>query len=438
MVIAIVILLCTGEARGFFFKQIFGGGKPSSVEVHDGDEQDGKVLSDKGMESGMQGRRGHDAENLIENSGMLVEKPLPDETLTDINDGDSPSNQKEHGSWRGHTLNRGGHENDRHSQIDTHSSRDDSAIAKARPVNAAVTAASAGDNKRQRETNLNSAEEGLGDNQASLRDGETLRERHRTELDGGRHVKDGGVERIADGNNVEGRDHDENLKSNDRYAGIRKEIEDLGRQLGPLPAEAGLDSDDADSKMDLHGHDARMNANVHSHAHTHTLLARGIEDAIAGLMNVYKALHVPEVGTHADTDVGMNGKEFGHDHDKAQILNSRDWMGRKVGNGEGTEGLLRGDGSTRTQRDKSGNGNDTMRENGSIRGSERVPAADADSDESTNDGQVKPTTSLMGLAVLGGVVAVAALGVLGVNYLNNRERSTQSQPLYPPRGPSFV
>lgn len=195
----------------------------------------------------------------------------------------------------------------------------------------------------------------------------------------------------------------------DRYAGIRKEIEALSKKLGPLPTLTAISTE---SGVQNNEEKETSEHNI-VHAKQHTLLARGIEDAIAGLMNVYKALRTQE-STKMDLEVSNSS------HLRERPKNMHDEAsGAKMFGSEGDS--------------------DSLLSNNAHENATRVHKGIPKADMNGEDEHMVTEASVTALAVLAGVVFVTAMGIMAMGYFHSRgETPAQTQPLYPPRGPSFV
>lgn len=426
-----VILANMATANGFSLRQIFGGGKQGTGGT-DGDE--GKGANDMNdREPGMSGVLGRaadgDADGSSENAtGGLMEKPLPDENMVDLDIGEHKS--------EGSVRSSGYHDEFKRPQtkggfLGRRGNRQavDGASA------AAASEVAAG-RRRDSSHSLRSSESGA------------LSGRHETDSNGRVLSGEGRDRELVYDSKESGdlRESDNALgkglgKDKDRYGGIRKEIEDLSYQLS-------RDHSGSTTNGHLHEIDGAHHAHgsIQTHEETHTLLARGIEDAIAGLMNVYKALRVPEAGSDevGNTIAGHESHVLDNEHGtlgEAEAISVE--VSHRKTNGEHRSASLRAP-SLRNGGHSDVDGNwpaDTSSKSNSIDGGEKFnQGTGMDTDYGENDGEVKAKTSVMGLGVVAGVIFIAAVGMVVMGYLRlRRERNdTHTQPLYPPRGPSFV
>lgn len=425
-----VILVNMATANGFSLRQIFGGGKQETGGT-DGDEGKGTNDTndrDPGMSGALERAADGDAVGSSENqTGLPMEKPLPDENMVDLDIGGHKSegsvrssgyhNELKRPQTKGGFLGRRGNK----PAVDG--------------ATAAAAAEAAAGRRRDSSHSLSTSESG------------SLSGRH--EIDSNGRVLSGegrDRESVYDSKEAGGlRERDDALgkglgKDKDRYGGIRKELEDLSYQLG---------RDHSGSTPNGHLHENNglhhAHSNVQTHEETHTLLARGIEDAIAGLMNVYKALRVPEAGSD-EVGNSIAGHELHVHDDEHDTLHEAEAISAEVNhrkaNGEHTSGTLRPP-SLRNGGYGDVDGNwpaDTSKTNSNDAGEKFNQGTGMDTDNGENDGEVKAKTSVMGLGVVAGVIFFAAVGMVVMGYLRlRRERNdTHTQPLYPPRGPSFV
>lgn len=267
------------------------------------------------------------------------------------------------------------------------------------------------------------------------------------ELEG---VIEGGV---ADKTAKSGQDN-KGLEARERYEKLRQEIELLGRRI--TGRSDGVDALSSSGDMRMKDMMKQKQDVVESSA-----LVRGMEDAIAGLVNVYKTLKSDELsaamqtGTRGhgarndgagttvtgrtrtelkrtdDVKSGMTTAAGADDGGDANAVQIRTGLMMTTAAGGARANATRGDVAMTAGRVGvvSGNGS-----GGAVETGVRTRATEGGKDVEMGEGE----SGVSALAVLAGLVFVAAFGIMAYGYWHAHEGAGQTAPLYPPRGPSFV
>lgn len=273
---------------GFSLQQMFGGGRKDSERTG---EKGGNDVNDVNVRDSMVsvaiGRAAEgEADGVIENPmGLLVEKPLPDKNMIDVTDG--------YGSIGSSIRSL----NDRNKRKRL---QEKMAISERSGSKLSVDAAAAADAVARKRHNAGHDLSTPADDSVSR-----ASSGQRAGLNGGALSGDeqdrASVHEVIEAGGASESEHTAREvleKEKDRYAGTRKEIKDLSHQLNRDYTGNVLNGHLRDDDASQHGH-----VDIQTHEQTHTLLARGIEDAMTSLMNVYKDLRVPDVGNDVDSDI---------------------------------------------------------------------------------------------------------------------------------------
>lgn len=222
------------------------------------------------------------------------------------------------------------------------------------------------------------------------------------------------------------RKEEQRLKE-DSYSTIRKEIEDMSKQIGPMKPDGDLES----SRRSV---EDQRKTQPPSSAENHSTLTKGIEQAIAGLTSVYNTLRASN-----ETDGSIRGVQVGERPDlgkkakpesetsQSRPLSPTDREAQQEGNSttsEATPASVLGESF-----------NSSLATNGTEVDHASIVVSSADKDD---EAMRKTHSGFSSLALLGGAAVIAAVGVFVVSHSQNEDTATTPTPLYPPRGLSYV
>lgn len=194
----------------------------------------------------------------------------------------------------------------------------------------------------------------------------------------------------------------------DDYSTLKKEIQDMTKQLGPEEPAVTREELRREEEKRLNDYGERSR---HKTEH-HSAVTEGIEQAILGLTNVYNVLRNSGTLRNAEAD-----------HDKSHVLGG---AGLSHKGGEGNSTLLEEVDATTDNSAQQTNTTDSRSSSESDKGD-------------IGDVGSKPAGGISLIALIAGFVVVGTIALLVIGYMRNRhEVQAQQAPLYPPRGPSFV
>ena len=219
----------------------------------------------------------------------------------------------------------------------------------------------------------------------SVEDGEVKKERYAAETQTG--MGDGARRSVVERKEER---KEEKKDGEGGYGTIKKEMEDIEKQVGP-PSPA------------VESVEMRVDGDVGSGSGWRSgSLADGLADAIGGLMRVYKMVVKAEQGSLGET------------------------MHAEDGSGDSAQG------GEQVVVEESG------RESEMRNGTGRASASASGVGEGNGEGKQKSGMGRVVGSVLG-IAVVGSVGVAGLAFRRRLDRSGQSEgPLYPPRGPCFV
>lgn len=209
------------------------------------------------------------------------------------------------------------------------------------------------------------------------------------------------------------------------YSTIRKEIEDMSKQIGPMKPDGELENS-------TRRVDDQWRTQSLSPAEHHSMLTKGIEQAIAGLTSVYNTLRASNETSGSTRSVqvgdgpGLREKK-GLEAPHTRTLPPIDREAHQQGNSTISE--------TPPPAVSGEHFNSSVPTNDAEIDHASVVASSADKDDNATR---KTQSGFSTFALLGGAAIIAAVGIFVVNHSQNQNTATPPTPLYPPRGPSYV
>lgn len=196
----------------------------------------------------------------------------------------------------------------------------------------------------------------------------------------------------------------------DNYSTLRKELQDMTKQLGP--EEPVITSEELRREED-----GSLNHNEEQSQHEtgrHSAVTEGIEQAILGLTNVYNVLR--NSGSLENSLANRGKSNASANADTPNVVEGGEANSTSLPDVD-----ITAENSTQlTNRTDSRSG------------------AESEAGDTFDVGN-KPASGISLIALVAGFVVVGTVALLVTGYVRNRhEMQARHAPLYPPRGPSFV